>query len=77
MAKRNRRARADAQRAPKVNRRAPRLKVDDTVRVKMGAPQAYRGQQGQIVGVEGRARYHVQLEDGTTAPLYSWWLELQ
>jgi hypothetical protein len=55
--------------------RRSKFSVGDRVRVKIGAPQAYRGQQGQVVGVEGRARYNVRLEEGITYPLYSWWLE--
>lgn len=51
------------------------LAVGDHVRVKLGAPQAYRGQTGTIESVEGRARYCVKLEEGITSPLYSWWLE--
>jgi hypothetical protein len=59
----------------KRERSTPGFKVGEHVRVKLGAPLAYRGQTGRIASVEGQSRFCVQLEEGVTSPLYSWWLE--
>jgi ribosomal protein L21E len=62
-------------RSPPPGRRTPKFSVGDRVHVKIGAPQAYRGQNGTIVEARERARYEVALEEGATVNLYSWWLE--
>lgn len=57
--------------------RKPKFSVGDPVRVTNGAPAAYRGRVGTIVGttMSRRSCYRVAFAGGEAVSLYSWWLE--